>query len=292
MPYLINSIRTLSYWRYAFLSKNAVLTFFAVVGALWTLMEILDFLNIYAKDQYSRRFIFVLLAVALIVVIVTRRPLSRFRYKLPRRDLSIEVRIGDVLDCPGERIISSNTTFDTDVASGLISQNSVQGQATVKYFQGNIVDLNRQLDDALAHEAFDLVDGKPGKPKRYPIGTVARVRAHGQNLYFIAMAHINEHGTAVSDIKMIEQSLEKLWVYMATRGELGDIIIPLVGTGRGRVEIPRKKLVEKIAQSFLDASRKSVFSNKLVIVIHPSDAANFDINLFEVRDLLLNGLHV
>jgi hypothetical protein len=65
-----------------------------------------------------------------------------------------------------------------------------------------------------------------------------------------------------------------------------------VGTGRGRIQLPRKKIIERIAQSFAYASRERTFANKLTIVIHPSDAAKYDVNLFEVRDYLVGSLDV
>jgi hypothetical protein len=65
-----------------------------------------------------------------------------------------------------------------------------------------------------------------------------------------------------------------------------------MGTGRGRVDLSRKKMIERIAQSFADASKEKIFSNKLVIIVRPQDAENFNVNLFEVRDYLARSLHV
>ena len=56
--------------------------------------------------------------------------------------------------------------------------------------------------------------------------------------------------------------------------------------------MPRKKVVELIAQSFADGSQERTFSNKLTIVVSPDDAANFSFNLFQVRDYLSQSLHV
>jgi hypothetical protein len=45
-----------------------------------------------------------------------------------------------------------------------------------------------------------------------------------------------------------------------------------MGTGRGRTGIPRKKIVERIAQSIVDGSKTQTFSPKLSIVIRSADA--------------------
>jgi hypothetical protein len=118
------------------------------------------------------------------------------------------------------------------------------------------------------------------------------VTANGKNFYFVAMSDMNEFGNAQSSVRYIDIALEKLWIYLAERGELGDVVLPLMGTGRGRIELPRKKMIERIAQSFADASRDKIFSNKLVIVVYPPDVEKFGINLFEVRDYLSQSLHV
>ena len=76
------------------------------------------------------------------------------------------------------------------------------------------------------------------------------------------------------------------------RGEMGDVAIPPIGTGRGRLELPRKKVIEMIAQSFADASRERVFANKLAIVISADDASKHEVNFFELRDFLTLSLHV
>lgn len=65
--------------------------------------------------------------------------------------------------------------------------------------------------------------------------------AHSKNFYLVAMSHMKENKNARSDLKMIDEAFEKLWVSLAAKAEVGDIVMPLMGTGRGRVPYPRKK---------------------------------------------------
>ena len=262
------------------------------MGVLYLSIELLDTFRVYPKAQYSNYQIIFVPLVAILFAIATRRPVSRVRYKIPKKDFSFEVRIANVLDLNGEIIISSNTTFDTDMSSGLIAQNSMQGQFANRMFNGNTAEIDRQILESLKGVSFIKVENKPGKHHQYPMGTVAKVAAHGKNFYFVAMSHMNEFGTAHSTVEDVDQALNKLWLYMSERGELGDLVVPLMGTGRGRIRMPRKKMIERIAQSFADASTDKVFSNKLVIVVYPGDVEKFGINLFEVRDFLHHSLHV
>ena len=168
----------------------------------------------------------------------------------------------------------------------------MQGQFALRMFKGNTQEIDRQISESLRGQTFKEVTNKPGKHERYEIGTVAKVVANGKNFYFVAMSHMNEYGTAQSSLEYVDKALEHLWKYMSERGELGDLVVPLMGTGRGRIEMPRKKMIERIAQSFANASRDKIFSNKLIIVVHPADVEKFGINLFEVRDYLSQSLHV
>lgn len=291
MKYLWESIRTTAYWRYALFSGEAVAKFFSVLGMLYLLINLADTFKIYEKGKYSNYGVIILVVLAIFFVIFTRRPVSRISYKVPKKDYSFEVKISDIFKEHGEIIISSNTTFDTDMSTGLISTGSLQGQLATLFFNGQTAEIDRQIEESLAREEFNEVDGKPGKKKQYPLGTVARVSAHGKNFYFVAMSHINSEGTAYSTSRMLDEALEGLWKNMARKGQLGDMVMPLIGTGRGRVAIPRKKIIERIAQSFADAAQDRVFSNKLSIIVRPEDASKFSLNLFQVRDYLSQSLH-
>lgn len=257
------------------------------------MLEMLDFFGMYTRDKYSAYAFFVVLGFAVIGAIISRRPIARVSYRIPKKDFGYEVIIGDLLESSASNIvISSNTTFDTDIASGLISPDSLQGKFTNKFFAGNTVELDKKIVASLDGVEFKEHPGGKGKKQRYPVGTVAKVTSHGKTFYLAAMSELNAEGTAKSTPRMIEQALEELWEYIATSGELGDIAIALIGTGRGRVGLTRKKVAERIAQSFADASRDKIFSNRLSIVVYPGDAERFGVNLFEIRDYLAQSLQV
>lgn len=291
MKYFFESIRTWAYWRYAVFSGEAIGKFFAVVGVLYLCVDLADAFNIYKKDRHSYYGLVILVFLALAYVLSTRRPISRVCYKIPQRDFAVEVLIGDVFKIPGEVVISTSSTFDTDMSSGLIAVTSLQGQLATNYFNGQTTEIDRQIEQSLSRDQFTVNDKRPCKKKQYPIGTVARVSAHSKNFYLVAMSHMDESGNASSDLKMIDEALERLWANLASKAETGDIVMPLMGTGRGRVAYPRKKMIERIAQSFTDACNQRAFSNKLIIVVRPDDASKFSLNLFQVRDYLGQSLH-
>lgn len=292
MGYFFKSILTFSFWRYALLSREALAKVFAAVGFQYALMEMADFFSIYTKNKYSPYAIVIMAALAICWVVATRHPITRFTYKVPKKDYAIEVRIGDLFDGTNDVIVSTNTTFDTDMASGLIDTDSIQGQVATRFFNANTKEIDRQLDLELAEIPGTVCTTARGKQTEYPIGTVAKVKIPNRTFYYVAMSRLNAQGTASATSREIEDALEATWNFVRTNGSIRGLSVPLMGTGRGRTGIPRKKMVERIAQSFADASKTQVFSNRLSIVIRSQDAEKFEVNLYQIRDYLIHGLHV
>jgi hypothetical protein len=279
-----HSIKTISYWRYSMLSIDSFKTFFSAWGIIWLLIETAEYFKLSdagAIKPYGLNF----LIFAILLVIWTRRPLIKICYKLPGRDVKIEIRVADIFKVPGEIVISTNTTFDTDTSSGLISSNSLQGKFTKEFYDGNFQHLNEDLDRALATTASQPVTG-PGKLKKYEIGSVAKITTKGRTFYLLAMADMNQHGNAQSSKLLIKQALKGLWDFIMQKGELGDVAIPLLGTGRGRVNATREETIKMIVTSFAQALQQRRFANKLTIVISPSDYREHELNLFELNDYL------
>jgi hypothetical protein len=286
----LKTFATRSFWAFALFSSEGLKATLGAYGAIYAFVEMLDFFDIVTKAQYHKYSPIFFFFISIAWTAFTRRPLSRISYKIPKKDLEIEVIFSDLLSMDTDIVISTNTTFDTSFSNGLISPESIQGQFTLKFFQGNLAELDKQLDAQLAGVPFTLRNNAPGKTKEYPIGTIATIRSHNKNFYFVAMAEMNTQGTAKADVRNIDKALENLWTYVKSTGQLRNLSMPVIGTGRGRISMPRKKMIENIAQSFVYASQSGIFSNKLSIAVHPEDADKFQINLYEVRDYLDRSL--
>lgn len=280
MKYFIDTITSPAYWRYVLFSSFGVRTVLSVFGGLWLFIESLDFFNIYTRDQYGSYAFFWVLAVAALLTIIFRHPIRSIEVSFPEHDFCLEVRIGDIFDASGAVIVSANTVFESDVAGGKISPQSLQGQFTAKYFTG---DQNTLIE--IINEGLKKLDGPP-----YPMGTTVPVNTHGKTFYFVAMAELNEQGTAFTTPQAVEQAMDGLWEYVRASGELQELVIPVIGTARGRINVPRKKMIEKISESFVNASIERKFTDRLVIMVHPSDAKRFQVNLYDIKDHLNHTL--
>lgn len=276
MKQLLDTVTSPAYWRYVLFSQVGIQTVLATFGGFWLLIETLDFFGVYTRDKYGSYAFFVVMVAAVALAVFFRRPINSIVVSFPRYDFSIEVRIANIFDASGAIMVSTNTVFECDVASGKISPNSLQGQFTAKYYTGD----QNTLIEAIKRELKTL-----GDPP-YPMGTTIPVHTHGKTFYFVVMAELNEQGTASTTLESVEKAMAGLWRYVRESGELQELVVPVIGTARGRLKIPRKKMIEKIAESFFNASIDTKFTDRLVIMVYPEDAKRFQINLYDIKDHL------
>lgn len=281
MRYAWETFTSLAYWRYVLFSTQGATTVLAIFGGIYLVVEALDFFQVYSRDKYASAAFFFFLLLAVVLSVIVRRPIKSTTVTFPNRDFMVEVRIGDLFDAAGAVMISSNTVFEADVAGGKISPNSLQGQFTGKYFTGNQAELIDNINEVLNDR---------GGAAPYPLGTVVPVTTHGKTFYFLAMAELNEHGNAASTELGVLGALDGLWAYVRDQGELQEIAVPVIGTGRGRLQVPKRKMIEQIASSFVKASKDGKISDRLVIVIREEDAKGAEYNLWDIKDHLKRSL--
>lgn len=282
MKYFFGAIKSWAYWRNALFSKQGLTAVFSIFGALYLSVEVLDFFSIYERARYGSYAAIFFLLLAIGISLVFRRPITATTITFPNKDFCVEVRIGNLFDASGAVMISSNTIFECDVAGRKIAVDSLQGQFTARYFPGNQVELIEQVETVTS----SLGDAP------YPIGTVVPINTHGKTFYLLAMSVLNEHGNAETTVGKVKEALNGLWTYVREEGELQELAVPLVGTGRGRLQLPRRKMIELIAESFVEASRLGKITDRLVICLGPDDALKSSVNLWEVKDHLRNSIVV
>jgi hypothetical protein len=254
----------------------------AIFGSCWLVIETLDFFQVYTRDKYGSYGFLIFFSLSILLAVVFRRPTKSIVVPFPKNDYSVEVRIEDLFEVSGAIMISTNTVFEADVAGGKIAPDSLQGQFTARYFTGNQNGLLAQIQEGLKNI--------PGSAP-YPMGTTVPINTHGKTFYFTAMAELNEQGNAFTTPDNVRLALEGLWKHVRDAGELQELAVPVVGTGRGRLILSRKKMISLIAESFVDASEQNKFAEHLVIVVRPADAHRFKVNLYDIKDHLVQALH-
>lgn len=277
MKNFINTITSWAYWQYVLFSLPGLRSVFAILGSIYLIVEVLDFFKIYTRGEYGSWAFIVFLVVAVLIAVAVKRPTKSVSVRLAIGDGSIEVRVADIFDASGAVVVSTNTMFEADVADGKIATDSLQGQFTAKYFTGNQNELIRHIGDELQR-----VDGHAP----YQMGTTIPITTHGKTFYLTAMAELNENGNASTTIPNVKKALDGLWSYVRESGELQELAIPLIGTGRGRLHTSRRKVIGIIVESYVKAAATAKITDKLVVVVRPSDAERFSVNLYDIKDYI------
>lgn len=266
-------------------------------GGLWGLVEVLDFFFPDAMKWAQNNwwaflaYIGAALLITFVVVCLKSNTMLSVSETLEKTDISIEIRVDDIFKLKGKSdfIIGTNTDFDTDMSDGQISKDSLQGQFTTKCYPGTERHLYRDLEESLAGEKHTLVENAHRQTKRYEFGTVAKVSADDREVYFVAIDELDKQGVATSSLENVRQSLSKLWRYIGDYGEVGELVIPILGTKGAKIQVPREVMIIEIINSFINATYSGKkFCESLIIVVYEEDYRNHNIDLKELR----NYLHV
>lgn len=262
------------------ISLKALTAVLSSFGSLWLIVEITTFFLSGTEwpDKIKRMWaIFGL--IGFLYAAYSCRPRLSFKHKLAGRDVSIAVAVGDLFNFDGAVIIGANTTFDTRIARELISEKSVQGTFTRKYYSDE-AQLDRELSSGLACLTGEQISGtRIGKSIRYKMGSCVRLNPKQRTAYFIAIANINEHGTASGSFGELQEALANLWVFIGTRGLKEPLVVPVLGTGFSRLRQTREQVIHEIVRSFIAACSERTFTDHLTIVISPQDMIKHDISL-------------
>lgn len=269
------------------LSLKGLSALLSSFGALWLCVEIADrFFKTTALPQLIESFWWLFFLAGVVAAIWICRPTLRFTEKLKGRDVDIEIAVGDLFSLDGAIVVGSNSTFDTRVSRELISEDSVQGQFTKRYYGGES-QLDAELNTALNGIASESLTGqRVGKTTRYPLGTVVKLSPKDRTGYFVAIAHINEHGVASSTFQALKESLGELWLFVGQRGLTEPLVVPVLGSGFTRLAPPRQVIVQEIIKSFIAACSERTFCEKLTIVLAENDVIKHQIHLEDLRDYL------
>lgn len=276
-----------TYWSHFLHQWKRVLeSFFYFLGLIATIVSILIFLLNTDLQNQMKDYCDFGIVIAVFLAIWLNRPKLSVIQQLPQRDIKIEIRVADIFDVKGAYVIGTNTTFDTEIGRGIISESSIQGQFTKKFFH-NHNELDDLLNASLARVPTTLLNPeKKGKKQSYEMGTVVKIELKNGSAYLLAMAMMNDMGTAKTTIEDIKTSLSKLWKFISKDGGTEPVIIPILGSNYGRLREKRDQIINEIVKSFILECTTQKFTEKLIIVIHPDDYIKWNLDLIELKTIL------
>jgi hypothetical protein len=270
MQELRHDLGTWRFWR------RFLINCFAALGAIALVLEVINELF---PNQITFRGVqwgLLVLAVSIIYGLARSwpRPLQQ-SYSSP--NTTIRVIKGDILIQPTHLVIGTCDTFDTQPPH-IIARDSLQGQALDRLFGGDVQELDRRIDQALADAIPIGTVEKPGKKTRYPIGTVAPLAEGGRRVFFLAYTYMNEHNEARGTVDGIWKSLVNLWEAVSKYGNGAVVSVPVIGGGQARIAqiLPLQDSIRFIILSFILASRSEKVCDELRVVVRPQDYARLD----------------
>jgi hypothetical protein len=262
--------------------------FISVFGTLWLVVEPAGLFFGHAFELGWLGYVALVIASGFAAIFVAR-PRDAVSRSLPPTDVTVAVRVGDLLAQSGNIVVGANDTFDTQFEDEVINRASVQGQLLVRIFEGKRDLLDRQIEDSVGKADGSLDQEKKfGKRVRYPVGTVAVVR-HESSRYFLPAftrmsatlpAHVS------STIESLQIALAGTWRAINAAGQREPVHAPIIGSHLGRLGVSRTLLTEMIVLSFIAATRAGGPSS-LTIWVSPQDRDFVDM---VVLDEWLRGL--
>ena len=133
-----------------------------------------------------------------------------------------------------------------------------------------------------------LPNKQKGNKYKYDIGKILKLKLENDKYaYLTAISDLNDSGVASTNFDNILTSLGVLWDFIIQKGEIGQLNIPILGTGRGRVLENRETIIKAIVRSFISStSNGKRFSDKLNVVILPKDFSDHELNIKSLKEFL------
>lgn len=289
MKVALRAYASAGFWKHGFSFFKLGTALLTGLGTLWLLTELLVFFELSPRlAQWLKDHWWLFLSAGLVWAVWENRPRHSVSCRLKNRDVRIEVRVGNLFAGDSALIIGCNTSFDTDMARGIISPKSVQGQFTEKYYT-DVAHLDTDIDRELGKPFIPAPQHdqqKTGKALVYPIGTTVTLRPKGRTTYLCAIAHMNSRGNAYATFDDLKNALPQLWDHISSGGDHGDIVVPVLGSGLSRVAENRETLIRELLQSFIAACAAQRPCASLTVVISPADYYDHEMNLGELGDFL------
>lgn len=249
--------------------------FFFAIGALWLVVEVL---NHFLKnkpwfEQINDNLLPPFLGVALLYAFVRSIPPLRYGRHLRGPNAQIEIVVGDLFATPSNIALGCSDCYDTQ-APDSVAPNSLIAQLVDTSYEGNPGTLDERIKQSLdAYNVTGAVDEgfTRGKKERFPVGTVAVVKAGARKVFLTVFSKANHDKTTNTTQDDLWLSLSALWKVVRRDGGLEPIAVPVWGSGLALFNAARISLIQIVLLSFVIATRERPVSRKLTLVIHEKD---------------------
>jgi hypothetical protein len=209
--------------------------------------------------------------------------------KLTKIDINIEgsdvtIKVGDIFQEPGLRVIAFNEYFDTQVDNKIISEVSLNGIYIKDYLDIPANELDKHIQD-YGFEKDEIIganeDRKLGKKLRYTVGSICIYK----NYLLTAFSKFDESNKAVITMPEYLEFLINFWDKVNNVYAQKSVSTPIFGAGitriKGHKNISDEDLLKIMLWTFRISEMRFKHPAKLTVIIHKE---NIDkINLLDIK---------
>lgn len=273
--------------------KDSLTLAFAIVGGIATVLTILGvsvstILPLSKAHWLCRIGVYLglviliyVLGVVVIWTVIGRKYQNSITLRIGRN--TVTVKLGDIFQTPGWRVIPMDTTFSTVADDVVISKSSLHGKLVLHH--GNADEI-QQAVTADAERRGLCVNGRSCQ---FPLGSVipyAPKAKEGQETTYlmVAMTALNENWEAHTTMAQYEQTLMEMWKEISRVYARNDIVLPLMGSGITRFDDAQDDPTSLLRCMLCTLSTSRIHLNsKITVVIY--DDGKTKLPLYEYKDL-------
>jgi hypothetical protein len=258
-----------------------LINLFSAFGLLWLIVQITDYFGSPDSSIKIKSLWWLFGLIGLLYAIIRVIPKKSFYFKVPDRDAKVNLVSKDIFNVNGSLLITINNCFKVNQDGVLLKSNSILSQFVKKYYQSKPELLQSEIDRKLTDDFY--TDYKISEDQ-YIVGTTVQISVENKNFYIFSNTRLNQQNKSFCDKEMFEKSLNELWVYLSECANKEDFIIPLIGTGNGRLQMNRENVFKEIILSFLSSLSSKNYADSLTVCINPTDLKKYDLNLSKLAE--------
>jgi len=257
-------------------------------GILSVLSLICSFIFIFAEVHTGCKVIasviFILILIG-IYIVLWRKANKLEKVEIKINNSVIEVKVGDIFQENGLKVIAFNEYFDTIVDNKIISEKSLNG-LYIKNVANDIAKLNKLImDDDELKDRIEEENNfrRRGKKIKYRLGSTVEVEEY----LLTAFSKFDNNNRAYLYMNDYINCLMNFWNEIDRIYAGRSVSIPLLGSGITRFKeydtISHQELIELLIWSFKISRVKFNYPSKVTIVIHESQKDK--INFYRLKDI-------
>lgn len=259
---------------------------FALLGGIEIVLSFSDF-SLDCVGKLPVQIVVVVLAYIMLVAgtIYVKRLMTRDEITLEINSMNVIVKQGDIFKADGRKIIPFNEFFDTKVDDIVIDKDSLNGKLIIEHLDD---DGRKALNEAISADDNSSLkkqlDIETNKYK-FPLGRI-KVFTYVNNEYLLlALNHFNAQNEAHTNRGEYEQTLRTMWKEIDRTNASKPVFLPLVGTGKRRVDDMREMTKFEFLKCILCTLRTSRIKLVKPLTILLTKDTLAEINLYELKGL-------